>query len=101
MTRETIPLTLLRAFIERAEVRLASAFPQARTLRCRVTARGVGIEADPLPGAAGQAAVEEEIRALCSEAQRPFAGLRAYRRGSAFLHATGEAASAPGGVCPR
>lgn len=74
------------AFIERVELRLAEMMPQAQALRCRITAPGVAVEADPLPDAALQARISEEIGELCRAAQRPYAGLRAYRRGSAFLH---------------
>ena len=87
------------AFIERAEVRLAALLPELRTLRCRVTAGGVVVEADPLPEAQARARAEAAIGALCREASRPFAGLRAYRRGSAFLH--GVAASTPTGTRAR
>ena len=74
------------AFVERVEAALAPLLPQARHLRCRVTAIGTIVEADPLPGAAKGEAVVSLATRLCREAGRTFAGLRPYRRGSAFLH---------------
>lgn len=71
------------AFIEQAEQHLAALLPAGATLRCRITRAGVIVEtAAPQPPAAVTAAAE----ALCQAAGRPFAGLRPYRRGAAFLH---------------
>lgn len=69
------------AFVERAEAALAAALPPGAVLRCRVTHGGIVVElADPDDGGA-----EALVASLCAEAGRPFAGLRAYRRGAAFL----------------
>jgi uncharacterized protein len=70
------------AFVERVEAALAPLMPRVASLRCRVTAAGVVIEADP--PIAGEAVQTIALR-LCDEAGRTFAGLRPYRRGSAFL----------------
>lgn len=64
-------------------------------VRCRLRARGVALEVDgallaSLPAGA-LAGLEAGIAALCADWQRPFAGIEAYRQGSAFLrgdHAT-------------
>ena len=69
------------AFIERAEAVLAAALPAHATLRCRITARGVMVEF----GDASHARAAELVRTLCGEAGRPYAGLRPYKRGSAFI----------------
>jgi uncharacterized protein len=88
------------AFVERAEVRLAALLGGASALRCRVTARGVVVEAEPLPDAEARAAVEATMAGLCRDADRRFAGLAAYRRGSAFLHAADRAPSRREGIGP-
>lgn len=72
------------AFVERVEAALVPLMPGAASLRCRVTAVGVVIETDP--PIIGEA-VQTIARRLCDEAGRVFAGLRPYRRGSAFLTA--------------
>lgn len=72
-------------FVERAETALRHLLPGARDLRCRITAEGVVVEADPEPAEALRSEVERVIAALCGEAGRVFVGIRAYRRGSAFL----------------
>ncbi len=74
------------AFVERVEAALAPLLPRAADLRCRVTAAGAVVEADPLPTAGEGDAVAFLAARLCGEAGRAFAGLRPYRRGSAFLH---------------
>lgn len=76
----------LLGFIERAEQQLERWLPQAAARRCRVTAAGVVIEAEPWPEAALRAEIEHWARDFCREAGQAFAGLRPYRRGSAFLH---------------
>ena len=73
-------------FIERAELRLKELLPDAGAVRCRMTAAGVVIESEILPDATRRAAIEHWARAFCGEAGHGFAGLRSYRRGSAFLH---------------
>lgn len=74
-------------FIERVEWQLKALWPEASTLRCRLTAAGVVIESDPLPDDERRAEIEHWARAACHDAGHAFAGLRRYRRGSAFLHA--------------
>ncbi|SCM77967.1 conserved hypothetical protein [uncultured Pleomorphomonas sp.] len=73
------------AFVERVETALAPLLPQAAHLRCRVTAAGTVVEADPLPANDESEAVASLAARLCDEAGRIFVGLRPYRRGSAFL----------------
>ncbi len=69
------------AFVARMEQVLAAHVAPGADLRCRVTHRGIVVEA-PAP--------DEEMRQiadeLCRSAQRPFLGFRPYRRGAAFLH---------------
>lgn len=73
------------AFVERAESRLAALLPPGSVLRCRVTHAGIVVElAEPPHGPAHESA-RALAASLCAEAGRPFAGLRAYRRGAAFL----------------
>lgn len=69
------------AFVEHAEAKLAAVLPAGAVLRCRVTHAGIAVELDA-PGHTPAAAL---AAALCAEAGRPFAGLRPYRRGAAFL----------------
>ncbi len=83
-------------FIEAVEGELQGHLPAAATLRCRITVRGVFIECAPLPDAAGCRRLEDRAKRLCAAAGRPFAGLRSYRRGSAFLR---DAAVVPPQVC--
>lgn len=73
------------AFIERVEKSLRSMLPAVRDARCRVTREGVVVELRPLPDATQRALVESATARLCLEAGRAFAGVRAYKRGSAFL----------------
>lgn len=74
-------------FIEAAEAGLAEALPGVGALRCRITASGVWVECERLPEGPERARAEAWIAALCEAGGRGFAGLRAYRRGSAFLRA--------------
>ena len=71
------------AFIDRVESALAAALGTESVVRCRVTHRGIVVEV-------GDAAREREARHIalqaCEDAGRPFAGVRAYVRGAAFLH---------------
>jgi uncharacterized protein len=76
----------LLGFIERAELQLKAWLPDAGAVRCRMTAAGVVIESEALPDEARRAEIEHWARAFCSESGQQFAGLRVYRRGSAFLH---------------
>ncbi|MBS1181102.1 MAG: adenine nucleotide alpha hydrolase [Proteobacteria bacterium] len=78
------------AFVERVEAALAPLLPRATHLRCRVTATGVVVEADPLPTAGEDDGIVSLAARLCREGGRSFAGLRRYRRGSAFLHPTAD-----------
>ncbi len=57
-------------------------------IRCRVSADGIRLELPPAlldgqPGVAEQ--IDRMLAAMCSEQGRSYAGMRAYRRGSAFL----------------
>jgi uncharacterized protein len=73
------------AFIERAEMALAALIPDAEALRCRVTAAGIVAELSPMPAAAVVEAAAARLTALAASEGRAFAGVRPYRRGSAFL----------------
>lgn len=75
-------------FIEDAERALAAHLPCARDLRCRVTAAGVVVEADVLPEGAALDALDRWAAAHCERHGRRYAGVRAYRRGAAFLRVT-------------
>lgn len=72
-------------FIEDAEIILRDLLPAGGTIRCRITAAGIYIECETLPLGADREQVERRIGALCADASRPFAGVRSYRRGAAFL----------------
>ena len=80
------------ADIERVEARLAGRLPGV-TLRCRLVAGGYRIELDgaALEGLSdrARATLLTETRAALGEGA-PLLGLVPYRRGSAFLHPTGE-----------
>ncbi len=73
------------SFIEKAETALASLLPEAGSTRCRITAAGVYVECERLPLGAKREHVEQQVRALCAQDRRHFAGMRPYRRGAAFL----------------
>lgn len=77
------PVTL--AFIESAELQLTRLLPGDGSVRCRITAEGVVFECSGPPEGALRDEVERWAAEFCSDAGRPFAGLRAYRRGAAFL----------------
>lgn len=51
-------------------------------LRCRITQEGVWLEVDPTMNAQS---VHDAMRRRCEKSDRTFAGVRRYRRGSAFL----------------
>ena len=74
-------------FIETAETALLDLLPEAGSIRCRITAAGVYVECDTLPVGQDRERVEQQIRKLCREENRTFAGVRSYRRGAAFLRA--------------
>ncbi len=72
------------AFVDDVERRLAAALGPQTVLRCRVTHAGVVVELD-----AAHLALAPRARAIaeraCAGERRTFAGVRAYRRGAAFL----------------
>jgi uncharacterized protein len=75
-------------FIDEVETRLAALLGEGATLRCRVTHAGAMVELDPdLVDSSPEltAAVSAIVSAACTAAGRVFAGVRPYRRGSAFL----------------
>ncbi len=72
------------AFIDAAERQVRDVLPQGADVRFRVTREGVVLEVGG-EDAADQGRLAELAGRLCAEAARPFAGLRPYRRGSAFL----------------
>jgi uncharacterized protein len=77
------------AFIDFVESQLAGALGAEATLRCRVTHDGVVIELDSADEE--RAAVAHAIATTACECQgRRFAGVRPYRRGSAFLLAAAD-----------
>ena len=69
------------AFVAHMERMLTAYVPSGADLRCRVTHRGIIIEA-PAPDEAMRQMADD----LCRSAQRHFLGFRPYRRGAAFLH---------------
>jgi uncharacterized protein len=73
------------AFIDAVETELASVLPGAEALRCRVTASGVRVECAPMPESPALETIVSQIAARCAKEGRNFAGIRPYRRGSAFL----------------
>lgn len=72
-------------FIERVETELGALLPGLDALRCRITRAGVAVECGPLPSPPLLERAEALAADLCAADGRGFAGLRAYRRGSAFL----------------
>lgn len=72
------------AFIDAVEARLAAALGAEAVLRCRVTQAGVVVELEA-QDARATATARAIGEAACTEAGRRFAGLRPYRKGSAFL----------------
>lgn len=73
------------AFIDDVEARLAQVLGATAVLRCRVTHAGVVIELG-MQEAAAHAAARAVAESACVRDGRRFAGVRAYRRGAAFLH---------------
>jgi len=72
------------AFIDDVESRLAERLGGESTLRCRVTRAGVVIEVSA--SAASDVEIARAIgEAACRDEDRTFAGVRPYRRGSAFV----------------
>jgi uncharacterized protein len=74
------------ALVERIEAELAGRLPLASAIRCRVTHAGIVVECAPLPEPEEQSEIAARIASLVQAAGRAFAGIRSYRRGSAFLH---------------
>ena len=72
-------------FIEEAEKRLSEWLGDAGSIRCRVTAAGVFVECERLPEQDSWRRAEQGMAQLCATSGRQFAGIRAYRRGAAFL----------------
>ncbi len=75
------------AFVDQVEARLAQVLGVDAVVRCRVTHAGVVIETARIDAEALAVAREVAARA-CTQAGRPFAGVRPYRRGAAFLRGT-------------
>ena len=69
-------------FVDQVE-QTAAAFLNGGDIRCRVTRQGVWLEANP--GLHERAALTARVRQACEQSGRVFAGIRPYRRGSAFL----------------
>lgn len=74
------------AFVDLVERELAAILPEGATVRCRITRAGAVVELGEaeLAGAAGQRA-QTRAEELALAQGRRLAGLRPYRRGSAFL----------------
>lgn len=72
-------------FVEQMEVAIGQLFAGAQAVRCRITAAGVHVECDPLPDAATEKLINAEIQNRCTQLGKTYSGIRAYRRGSAFL----------------
>lgn len=86
------------ALIDRVEQALAAALAGEvdgpADFRCRLTREGVRLELPPALAAAPTPRVREAVAAAAREilaAERPFAGVGPYRRGSAFLQGGGGA----------
>ena len=77
------------AFAERTESALRLLLSGRETLRCRITGEGVVIECTPLPEGQNREEVDLVASELCRKAGRTFAGMRAYRRGSASIGGDG------------
>jgi pyridinium-3,5-biscarboxylic acid mononucleotide sulfurtransferase len=71
------------AFVDTMEQRIAALLPLNSTIRCRVTTAGIALEIGP-EAAGATSAIDELATRLCRDANRPFVGVRPYRRGSAF-----------------
>lgn len=72
------------AFIDVVEQAVRSQVAPTATVRCRITQAGVVMEV----GGVDQSAfsrIAEVVAPLCADGDRPFAGIKAYRQGSAFL----------------
>lgn len=83
------------AFIDAVEARLAARLGREQVIRCRVTHGGIVIELGEASPPAAMAVAQEIAGEVCRATSRPFAGIRAYRRGSAFLGSLRPVRSAP------
>lgn len=72
-------------FIEMVESDLGAELPASTPLRCRLTASGVFIECGEVPEGHALQRLHERLTRLCADTGRFYAGIRPYRRGSAFL----------------
>lgn len=72
------------AFIGHVETTLATMVPRGAAVRCRITHGGVVVELDAVAMASAEAAADH-VAGLSAQSNRVFAGVRAYRRGAAFL----------------
>ncbi len=73
------------AFIDAVETRLAARLGASAVVRCRVTHAGVVVEVDAALDERATDAAGAIARDACAGDGRVFAGVRPYRRGSAFL----------------
>ena len=73
------------AFIDAVETALARRIGASAVIRCRITHAGVVIELADIDDQATERAARAIAAAACAAAGRPFAGVRPYRRGAAFL----------------
>ncbi len=73
------------AFVERAEAAAAALAPAKTDIRCRITWEGVALEIGEGVPESRRAELSLLLAALCRDEGRLFAGVRPYRRGSAFL----------------
>jgi uncharacterized protein len=75
------------AFIDAVEAALTALRGAHAVHRCRVTHAGVVVEIADAADAAAAESAAAIARAACTAQGRVFAGVRAYARGAAFLHA--------------
>ncbi len=73
------------AFIDAVETRLAARLGGETVLRCRVTRQGIVIELSCAQDVRAAALARDIGAEACANAGRPFAGVRPYLRGAAFL----------------
>ena len=73
------------AFIDDVEMRLAAQLGREAVVRCRITKAGVVIEVAAANDALHADAARQVGSVACRAAGRVFAGVRPYRRGSAFV----------------
>lgn len=72
-------------FIDAVEEMLRAHLGPNATVRCRITHSGVVVEVAEADLARAES-LAAALAARCADEARPFAGLRSYRRGAAFLH---------------